>query len=416
MKHGLHTYVACLLVLALQASAQVTDWAPTNWPSSPYVQDIAIDAAGRVFALTYVDGVYRTTDDGDNWMNLAFPDTYVSCIATNNSGHVFIGTWGHGLYRSTNNGSTWAKSGLQTSRINRIAINTEGKIFVGLDGEGGDSTLYRSTDNGNTWTLCINGISFPQLITAITTGASGSVYASAVASSGGVFHSTDDGDSWTPTSLTGAPISLLITQAGHVFAGVNGAYKSTDNGKSWAPVDSGCPTDLVRSLIANATGYIFRGMQSYGASGGVCVSIDDGEHWYERTSGLPTRVIQALAMNSAGFIFAATFGSGVFRSSHSMTSVSGSETPIPKDVQLYQNYPNPFNPSTTISFIIPSRSFVSLKIFDLLGKEMATIVSGELPAGSYSEEWDASTMSSGMYLYRLQAGSFTETKKLVLLR
>jgi hypothetical protein len=83
---------------------------------------------------------------------------------------------------------------------------------------------------------------------------------------------------------------------------------------------------------------------------------------------------------------------------------------------LTQNYPNPFNPSTTISFDLPSKSFVSLKVFDLLGKEVAIIVSKELLAGSYSEKWDASTMSSGIYFYRMQAGSFTETKKLVLLR
>jgi len=90
--------------------------------------------------------------------------------------------------------------------------------------------------------------------------------------------------------------------------------------------------------------------------------------------------------------------------------------PNPTRFSLTQNYPNPFNPSTAISFNIPSRSLVSLKVFDLLGKEVATIVSGELPAGSYTERWDASTMTSGIYFYRLQAGSSTETKKLVLLR
>lgn len=80
------------------------------------------------------------------------------------------------------------------------------------------------------------------------------------------------------------------------------------------------------------------------------------------------------------------------------------------------NYPNPFNPSTNISFSLPSKSFVSLKIFDSLGRSVATIASEELPAGNYSEQWNAANMSSGIYFYRLQAGSFTETKKLVLLK
>jgi hypothetical protein len=74
------------------------------------------------------------------------------------------------------------------------------------------------------------------------------------------------------------------------------------------------------------------------------------------------------------------------------------------------------NPSTTISFSLPSQSFVSLKIYDVLGREVATIVSEELPAGTYSRQWNAGKMSSGVYFYRLQAGSFTQTKRLVLLK
>jgi lysophospholipase L1-like esterase len=81
---------------------------------------------------------------------------------------------------------------------------------------------------------------------------------------------------------------------------------------------------------------------------------------------------------------------------------------------LGQNYPNPFNPSTNISFNIPSRSFVSLTVFDLLGKKVATIVSEEMSAGTYSREWNARSLVSEVYFYHLEAGSFIETKKLVL--
>ncbi len=97
---------------------------------------------------------------------------------------------------------------------------------------------------------------------------------------------------------------------------------------------------------------------------------------------------------------------------------------IPSVLSLSQNYPNPFNPTTTISFDLPSRSFVSLKVFDLLGREVSTIVSGELQAGTYTRQWNAANMSSGIYFYRLvakaipsgQAGTFIETKKLLLLK
>ncbi len=92
------------------------------------------------------------------------------------------------------------------------------------------------------------------------------------------------------------------------------------------------------------------------------------------------------------------------------------EGPTPTSFELKQNYPNPFNPSTTISFSIPCKSFVSLKIFDALGKEVSNLVSQELPASQYAQQWNAAGLPSGLYYYRLQAGTFTEARKLVLLR
>jgi hypothetical protein len=98
------------------------------------------------------------------------------------------------------------------------------------------------------------------------------------------------------------------------------------------------------------------------------------------------------------------------------TSVERVSIITPNAFSLLQNYPNPFNPSTNISFSLPSRLFVSLKVFDLTGREVATIVSEEMPAGSYSRHWNAARIASGIYFYHLQAGSYSETKKLVLLR
>jgi hypothetical protein len=83
---------------------------------------------------------------------------------------------------------------------------------------------------------------------------------------------------------------------------------------------------------------------------------------------------------------------------------------------LFQNYPNPFNPSTAISYSIPKTSLVTIKVYDVLGKEIATLINEEKPAGNYNINFDGSNLTSGVYFYRMQAGNFSETKKLILLR
>jgi hypothetical protein len=83
---------------------------------------------------------------------------------------------------------------------------------------------------------------------------------------------------------------------------------------------------------------------------------------------------------------------------------------------LHQNYPNPFNPSTTIQYQIPELSFVTIEVYDVLGTEIATLLNEEKPAGNYEVEFDGSGLPSGIYFYRLQAGSFIETKKMILMK
>ena len=97
------------------------------------------------------------------------------------------------------------------------------------------------------------------------------------------------------------------------------------------------------------------------------------------------------------------------------TSVEEEEN-APIQFELSDNYPNPFNPSTTIDFSLPSKYFVTLKIFDLIGREVATIVSAELEAGKYTRQWNAQGLSSGVYYYKMRAGNFVETKKLVVIK
>jgi hypothetical protein len=92
------------------------------------------------------------------------------------------------------------------------------------------------------------------------------------------------------------------------------------------------------------------------------------------------------------------------------------ESKVPESFNISQNYPNPFNPTTTIRYLIPEQTKVSLKVYDILGNEVTTLVNEEKERGVYSVNFDAWGFASGIYFFRLQAGSFVETKKMILLK
>jgi uncharacterized Ntn-hydrolase superfamily protein len=99
-----------------------------------------------------------------------------------------------------------------------------------------------------------------------------------------------------------------------------------------------------------------------------------------------------------------------------LTGVYGYSDIVPEKTVLYQNYPNPFNPSTNFKFSIKENSFVSLKVYNLLGKEVATVINSELKAGTYDMKWEPSKLASGIYYFRLSTEDFTDTKRMVLIK
>lgn len=107
-----------------------------------------------------------------------------------------------------------------------------------------------------------------------------------------------------------------------------------------------------------------------------------------------------------------------FTDTYSKDEVSSiiSNTTLPQEFGLNYNYPNPFNPATKILYSLPELSFVTLRVYDVLGKEVTTLVNEEKPSGSYEVEFDGANLSSGVYYYRLKAGDFVETKKMILIK
>jgi hypothetical protein len=143
--------------------------------------------------------------------------------------------------------------------------------------------------------------------------------------------------------------------------------------------------------------------------------MNNGNSWDQINQGLQNINIYSLAINSNGDVFAGT-ADGVFRSLYGATSINTTETHTISYFNLYPNYPNPFNPSTKIRYQLPYESKVVIKIYNILGSEVMELLNEQKEAGLYEVKYDASKLSSGVYIYSIQAGEFLESRKMILMK
>ena len=278
--------------------------------------------------------------------------------------------------------------------------------------------VFLSTNNGTGWTAVNAGLP-PGLARRVSSFAMSvsNIFAGTL---GGVFLSTDNGTNWTTVNagLTNPDILSLVVSGTNLFAGTypSGVFLSTNNGTNWAAVSLGLPTASVRSLAVFPNGVGGTNVLAGTDGDGVFLSSNNGANWTAVNSGLTSDVVFSFAMAGTN-LFAGTGGKGVWRRPLSeLTSVRLSSEALPARLTLDQNYPNPFNPATTISFSLPSASFVSLKVFDALGEEVSVLLAEVLPAGTYAQQWNATGLASGVYFYRLRAGDVVQTRRMLLLR
>jgi len=238
-----------------------------------------------------------------------------------------------------------------------------------------------------------------------------------------------DGSNWYSLgSGTNGQVTALTVHNGELYAG--GSFDSAGvvaakniakwNGVNWQAVGNGIEGLQIYTL-ASYNNKLYAGGEDLlkpDESGTTGILKWDGAQWDSVGAGTDGSVI-CLLVTESGLIVGGDFSQAGGISANNIAKLSDTTSAVPEEnieFSLLQNYPNPFNSTTKISFIIPSHSFVSLKVFDPLGREVETLINGELPAGTHTREWKANGLASGIYFYRLQAGQLAQIKKLTLMK
>jgi len=372
-----------------------------------------------LFAGSY-NGLLHSSDDGDSWsflyQGLPSNDCDISSLVKNDN-YIFAGLNPpsydnqYGVYLSTNNGISWqvADNGLNSLHINTLFVH-KNLVFAGTgDGSGWNGGIYCSSDNGISWHDLYKKLDSTAVLRFADNG--NTVFAGTIFSgslSNGLYRSLDDGLIWSPSDsgLSGFEIFSLATEGDTVYAGAvnndadtGSIFISYNNGDTWSPLKGVFPANLSCSVLYGTA--LFIGTNG----GGVTLSTNNGIDWQNVGDGLTDGNIYSLALDK-NYLFAGT-DLGVYRrplSDFGITAVDEKPIASPAQLSLSQNYPNPFNGMTNVEYRIPNEEQVTLRAYNSLGEEVATLAAGKQSAGAHTVAFNGGEFQNGIYFYRLISG------------
>jgi len=305
-------------------------------------------------------------------------------------------------------------NGSAGANITTMTQNSQGRIFAGTFGGG----VFVSDDDGDTWRVTSGPVP-NAFVTALAVDLTGTLFAGTLE---GVSRSVDAGNTWETInagieSRSINDFSFAEDNTAFVATNGSGVCRLAPGATSWIQANTGLDNSMVLSLAVGPDNELIAGTDG----DGIFQSVDQGDTWFSINDGLDNDTILSLFTSSAGMLFAGSNGSGVFRNVRLTTTVQSPATSIPNRFGLSQNYPNPFNPETQITFELPSSTKVTLAVYNLLGQEILVLVDEEMSSGTKSVRWDGKdrvgrAVASGVYVYKLLAGQFSETRRMTLLR
>jgi photosystem II stability/assembly factor-like uncharacterized protein len=383
-------------------------------------------------------GYIRTTDGGSNWVCdtiAGISNGYFQLIFAIDADTAYATVYvnaseiSKGIYKTTNGGSSW-------NRQNAFNASQYGPGYVHFfDSQNGvvigDPNLetYTTTNGGLTWNPVVMPVALSGELTSINrngiTAYNNSVWFGTGAR---IFKSTDRGYNWTimvsePQYINWNPgIAFQDSLIGIYSLKKRGALdhfyrKTIDGGVNWVTLSNSILDNLAPTALQHLPGteatYIIGGGAPQGMRG-TAVTYDAGESW----SIIDTSANYQISFPSYIVGWSSQYTTNVVRKyvGPPLSVEEEQIDEIPTGYSLSQNYPNPFNPSTTFRYSIPQTSKVVIKVYDILGNEIATLMDEEKSVGTYELTWNASSLPSGVYFYQIKAGSYIETKKMMLLK
>jgi photosystem II stability/assembly factor-like uncharacterized protein len=369
--------------------------------------------------------ILKTMDGGENWeLQTSGTEEDLYCVFFVDSAIGWVAGTHGAILKSTDGGINWTSQNSGTIYI-QFSIFFVDQSTGWACGNGG--TLLNTTDGGENWEP--QNISFDGTISCLDF--VDSLYGWAATSQSGapettILKTTNGGNNWeliTIPMLIPLPVfsvDFIDRNTGWVVGLYEIIYKSTDGGNNWFEQLFGLSSTpegfLSVSFADNDNGW------SVGYEGIIAFTSDGGNLWSSQASGTTVNLWDVYFVNDSLGWAVGENGTILRYGTPSPVSVEGNQSNPGQDkFILCHNYPNPFNPTTTIKYTIPNvgtsfMKFLKLKVYNTLGEEVATLVNEEKPAGIYSVKFDGGNLPSGVYIYRLTAGSYSSAKKLILLK
>ncbi|HEY3250301.1 MAG TPA: T9SS type A sorting domain-containing protein [Ignavibacteria bacterium] len=366
-----------------------------NWSTIPTTgigQELYC-VAGFTDQIAYVgEGVvngganlFRTTNGGLNWTSILITPPnrgwFNGLAFTKANGNLFGLAIAERIYRSTNAGQSWielnpAVNGVSNATNSLFIIDN---FFYGFGLNNGSARVRLTADNSSTWST--------QQVNVVGS------YTSAIA-----FSSTK-------------MIGLAATSTSMPYIA-----RTSDGGLTWTSIDIG--PGVTGNCFLN---WIAEGPVVYimGANGGVKRSTDNGLTWVTTPTPVSNlKHFDFVQYNNIVIGYAVSSDGSVIRLDDTLGVLTGinSNNHIPHEFSLEQNYPNPFNPASQIEYNIAKETFVRLSVYDALGREVNVLVNENKKPGTYNVTFDGTNLNTGVYFYKLEAGGFTQTRKMILLK